>query len=155
MSDEQIASGLRELLAEHRLQRFPSGAWLQHYGPSGLALAVQRSGGALHWSRELGVLAPLSTRWTDEHLEAELRAICAGMTRWPTTREFRAAGGTWVVAAVYAGRGVRWWAGRLELQADKSHQRRRPSEPLNATVNHRRGARQAIAATLEPDVARQ
>ena len=122
-SDEQIASALRDLLAEHRLQRFPTGASLQRHGPPGLAAAVKRSGGAPYWSRELGVLAPLGTRWTDEHLEAELRALCAGMSRWPTTREFRAAGATRVLAAVYAGHGVRWWAARLGLRADAARPR--------------------------------
>jgi len=123
-SDEEIASRLRRLLAEHELQRFPSGAWLQQYAPPGLALAIKRSGGLLHWSRELGVLAPLGTRWTDEHLDAELRAVCAGMTQWPTPREFKAAGATRVLAAVYTGHGVQWWARRLGLQADKTRPRR-------------------------------
>jgi hypothetical protein len=115
---------LRDLLAEHDLQRFPSGTWLAQYAPPGLALAVKRGGGALRWSRELGVPAPLSTRWTEEHLEAELGAICAGRSRWPTTAEFKAAGATRVLAAVYAGHGVRWWAERLELRANAARPRR-------------------------------
>ena len=75
------------------------------------------------------MLAPLSTRWTDEHLETELRAVCAGMTRWPTTREFGAAGATRVLAAVYAGHGVQWWAALLGLRADSARARHgnRPS----------------------------
>lgn len=65
--------------------------------------------------------APQPARWTDALIEAELRRVCAGATRWPS---LQAAGATGMLRAVYRGHGSRWWAERLGLSTDGLRTRR-------------------------------
>ena len=100
-----------------------------------LAAAVRRTGGGAYWARVLNMPAPQPARWADALIEAELRRVCAGSTRWPTRAEFARARATGVLRAVYAGRGSRWWANRLGLSTEKLRTRRstRPiSQPAAA-----------------------
>lgn len=124
LSDEEIAAALRTLLREHRPERFPTSRWLARHGPPGLAAAVRRTGGGTRWSQALGMPAPQPARWTDELIEAELRRVGAGATRWPSRAEFQAAGATGVLRAVYRGHGSRWWAERLGLSTEGLRTRR-------------------------------
>ncbi len=124
VSEDEILGELRGLLRLHRPARFPTGAWLARHGPPGLAAAVKRTGGGAHWAQVLNMPAPQPARWTDDLIEAELRRVCAGATRWPTQTDFQAAGATGVRRAVYAGHGSRWWAQRLGLPTDGLRRRR-------------------------------
>jgi len=124
LREENIREQLRRLLREHRPARFPTGAWLARHGPPGLAAAVKRTGGGARWARELNVPPPQPARWTDDLIEAELRRVCAGMTRWPTQAEFQTARATGLRRAAYAGYGSRWWARQLGLSVEGLRERR-------------------------------
>jgi len=125
MGDDEIHAALRVLLREQRPRRFPSEAWLRQHGSAGLGSAVRSSGGTVRWARELGMAPARETRWSDERIECELRTLCAGTTRWPTRAEFTEAGRDGLLRAVYSGRGSRWWAARLGLEAEHLRHRRR------------------------------
>ncbi|MDQ3676370.1 MAG: hypothetical protein M3401_06135 [Actinomycetota bacterium] len=124
LSDGEIREALRELLRAHRPARFPSRAWLRDHGPAGLADAVRRSGGTQRWASELGMPAAGHCRWTDERIERELRLMCAGKDRWPSRAEFVAAGRQGLMSVIYRGRGSRWWAACLGLDAQHLRERR-------------------------------
>ncbi len=124
LGDYEIKRSLREVLREHRPQRFPTNAWLRRHGPPGLAAAVKRTGGGVHWARVLHMPAPQPARWTDELIEAELRRVCADTTHWPTRADFARARATGVLRAVYAGHGSRWWTDKLGLSSQRLRPRR-------------------------------
>ena len=130
LRDADIAAALRALVDEHALELMPTLDWMTANGPRGFAAAVRRTGGPVHWARELG-LKPRRVRWTDELIEAELRRVCAHTAtgRWPTKAEFQATGATGVMHAVYAGHGSHWWARKLGL----------PTAGLRARRGVRRG----------------
>lgn len=125
LGDDEVAAELRAILREHRPARFPSAAWLGRHGPPGLAAAVLRTGGGAHWARVLNMPPPQPARWTDALIEAELRRVCAGLTRWPTRDEFAAARATGLRRAVYDGHGSQRWAQRLGLSTTGLRSRRR------------------------------
>lgn len=127
LRDDEVLAALRQVLAEHPQQRFPSHDWLMAHGPRGLAAAVRRTGGVAHWALVLGMPAPAPVRWTDELIEAELRRVCAGATHWPSRAHFEAAHASALLQAVYQGHGSRWWAERLGLATDGLRPRRAPS----------------------------
>jgi len=112
---------------EHLPPRFPSQAWLREHGPAGLASAVKSSGGAQRWANEFGMPAAKRSRWTDERIERELRRLCAGTANWPTRAEFEQAGCAGLLSVVYRGRGSRWWAQQLGVEAGHLRRRRRQS----------------------------
>ncbi|MCA1701131.1 MAG: hypothetical protein LC790_20420 [Actinobacteria bacterium] len=119
-------------LIDHRIcgdnsdtPHFPTLAWLERHGPSGLAAAVTHTGGGAHWASVLHMPPPAPARWTDERIEAELRRICHNLERWPTRDEFRAAGAQGLLRAIYSGHGSRWWAQRLGLSTHTLRIRRR------------------------------
>ncbi|MCA1680601.1 MAG: hypothetical protein LC777_17435 [Actinobacteria bacterium] len=114
-SQADVRERLRALYRQHRFKRFPSERWLRAHGPRGLVEQIKRSGGARHWARELGVPGPQPARWTDELIEAELVALCAHKSMWPTKAEFAQAGLCGLLAAVRRGHGSAWWAGHLGL----------------------------------------
>ena len=120
----EIELALRQVLREHRPQRFPTNAWLRRHGRPGLAAAVGRTGGGAHWARVLHMPAPQPARWTDELIEAELRRVCAHNTHWPTRADFVRARATGVLRAVYAGHGSRWWTDKLGLSSERLRPRR-------------------------------
>lgn len=126
LSEREIRQALRALLREHRPARFPGPVWLERHGPPRLAAGVRRTGGGVRWAAELGVPppSPVSRRWTDALIEAELRRVCVGARRWPSRAEFRAAGATGVLKVVYKGRGSRLWAQRLGLSTTGLRPRR-------------------------------
>jgi len=124
-ADAEVQGVLRNLLRDHHPARFPTLAWLRRNGPPGLAAAVQRSGGTAHWAGMLRMPAPPPAVWTDERIEAELRRVCAGATRWPSKAEFEHAGALGVLGAIYRGHGTHWWAQRIGLQADGLRPRRK------------------------------
>ena len=124
LDEAQIRDSLRVLLRKHRPQRFFSQRWLTEHGPPGLASAMNRSGGAQRWARQLGVPGPKPPFWTDQLIERELRLLCAQHTHWPTTRQFLDAGQGGLLEAVRREHGSAWWAQRLELP-----QRRRSPTP--------------------------
>jgi len=125
LSYDETLAALRQLLRTHHPTRFPTLAWLERHGPSGLAAAVTRTGGGAHWASLLNMPPPAPARWTDERIEAELRRICHNFERWPTRDEFRAAGAQGLLRAVYSGHGSRWWAQRLGLSTHTLRIRRR------------------------------
>jgi hypothetical protein len=120
-NEVEIHDSLRVLYRQHRFKRFPSERWLREHGPPALAEQIKQTGGARRWARELGVPGPQPAKWTDELIEAELRALCLGRTFWPTKAEFADAGLGGLLAAVRRGHGSAWWARHLELP-----RRRRP-----------------------------
>ena len=154
LTDSMIEDALRDVLREHRPARFPTSTWLTRHGPPGLAAAVKRTGGGAHGARVLHMPAPQPARWTDGLIEAELRRVCAGSTRWPSRAEFERAGATGVLRAVYRGYGSRWWANRLGLSTESLRARRRNSPVTGAGGSPGRGREVASRREDEAPVRR-
>jgi DNA-binding XRE family transcriptional regulator len=51
--------------------------------------------------------------WTDDDIEAHLRAFLGQRTRWPARRDFEEAGESRLIRRVYRRGGARYWATRL------------------------------------------
>lgn len=128
LTEDEVDVALRALLRAHRPERFPTLDWVGRHGPPGLAAAVRRTGGSVHWAHRLNVPAPKHARWSDELIESELRRLFPQHTRWPTRRDFEVAGATGLRRAVYAGRGSSWWAQRLGLSTEALRPRRRTGD---------------------------
>ena len=120
-ADAQIDGALRDLLREHRPERFPTLASRHSHR---CAAAVQRTGGTAHWASVFNMPAPPPAVWTDERIEAELRRVCTGAACWPSKTEFQQAGALGVLRAVYDGHGSIWWAQRMGLPTDGLRARR-------------------------------
>ena len=116
---ERIESELRRVIG-------PGGTWptrreLSSRGTRGLASAVSRHGGVVHWCQRLGVSAPSHVipsgprLWTDERIRTDLEAFCRGRCAWPTQREFVAAGSGRLYKAASRRGGVAYWASELGL----------------------------------------
>ncbi len=58
-----------------------------------------------------GALRP--TKWTDERIEAEMRAFLEGRDRWPKAQEWRAAGKKSLYDHASANGGIKRWRHRL------------------------------------------
>ena len=96
--DARIAAELAPLLAGR--SEWPTKSEFAEAGLGSLLGAIYRHGGGpKRWARRFGVrrrrhTGPVPNRrlWTDERIEAELRAFVAGRTAWPGARAFSDAG---------------------------------------------------------------
>jgi hypothetical protein len=106
-----------------RLGRWPTRSEFREAGPSSALTAMYRGGDIASCRERLGAPAsairrrPLPERriWSDEVIERELRAFCAGRARWPTWREFVAAGKRRLYGAASLHGGIDAWRERLGL----------------------------------------
>lgn len=118
-SDEQLEAELRELITE--LGHWPSQAELRACGRLDLLGAMRRRGGVARWAKRLGQPIPKAggkrpRKWTDERIEAELRALVKRLGHWPSQQEIEEAGHKGLVQAVARSGGSRSWAERLGLR---------------------------------------
>ena len=105
-SDAQVRERLRAALRGSDVPMWPSPRWLAAHGGMRLVSAINRSGGATRWARELGV--PLRRRqpWTPQRIDTALTAFVQGRRTWPSRREFEQAGLGGLYAAIRHGRGA-------------------------------------------------
>jgi hypothetical protein len=86
-------------------------------GRADLVGAMARMGGARRWARELGfgeIRAGQHRYWTDERIEAELRAVLAGKD-WPGIRGLKALSPRLHAVLFKDPRGTNFWVERLGL----------------------------------------
>lgn len=112
-------------------------------GHRDLLRAARRLGGAERWRRELGLSrsqppprarpedsarsrrlstphgvtrAPARRHWTDQRIDAAIRPLVEQLGRWPTKAEFRRAGQSHALSAVYAHGGSAQWQQHFGVQ---------------------------------------
>jgi hypothetical protein len=114
-----IETELRRLIGDRTT--WPSSPEFERAGLFSMLTAIYRHEGPAYWAGRMNVhyhAAPVSSRgrvWPKERIRRKLEAFCAGWARWPTEREFAAAGrGTLYRAASRIG-GIPYWAGQLGL----------------------------------------
>jgi len=116
--EARIRATLEVLLAGGRA--FPTTSEFREMGLSALNRHLQRAGGAERWANEFSTdlfawPAQRPTRWTEEAIEARLRAMLSGHAVYPTRAEFATAGLSGLDAAIARGQGHDAWAARLGL----------------------------------------
>ena len=129
-----------------RLGRWPTKREFHEAGLASAQSAMYRYGGVERWRKRFGVASaprhgrvPTRRVWSDERIESELRAYCAGRTEWPGQREFirDGKGGLYKAASLHGGIGG--WQKRLGLRpprrtypAAEGARERREREALQA-----------------------
>ncbi len=119
--DRRVERSVRPLVK--RLGRWPTQSEFRDAGLASALTAMYRRGGITHWRGRLGVLPPTTAgrsvhgrrTWSEEVIERELRAFCAGRARWPTWHEFVAADKRRLYRAASLYGGVDLWRERLGL----------------------------------------
>lgn len=117
-SDERIETELGRLVSPEC--PWPSVRDMRRLGPPGLACAVGVSGGTAHWAERMGVRPRRrpNGHWTNERIEAELRALVSAEGRWVHLAEMRERGLSALATAVRKSGGTRSWASRLGIPPD-------------------------------------
>ncbi len=98
---------------------------------NGLYMAMDKFGGRDSWVARFDI-QPADSRWDDERIERELREYlaeraAAGLTAWPTQKEFKADGRKQLMYAIYAHGDMQTWAARVGHEARRKGLRVRPS----------------------------
>ena len=128
-TDERIREDLAGFVKGHEF--WPTRIEFEAAGLKTLRDAVGRTGGPPRWAAEFG-LPRLDERrgsrrvWTDDRIEAELRGLIGSGDRWPEVSEFRGAGRTALLAAIYAHGGPDHWSIRLGVMRPEGRNRNRP-----------------------------
>lgn len=124
-TEERIRERLAGLL-DGRIE-WPPAAEFATEGEVGLLSAVRRRGGIERWANEFGLLYRRrgggggseprgSTRsWDDDRIAAAISPLIDELQRWPTKGEFRRAGLSKALAAVYEHGGSAVWQQRFGL----------------------------------------
>jgi hypothetical protein len=105
------------------LGRWPTKSEFRKAGLESAQAAVYRYGGVEYWREHFSVSAnaqhgPVPNRrvWTEQRIERELAAYCAGRSEWPTEQEFIRDGKGRLYKAASLHGGVRRWQERLHLR---------------------------------------
>jgi len=119
-TDEAVAAAVSPLVA--RLGRWPTKGEFRAAGLSAALAAVYDHGGSAEWQRRLGVTpapsrspVPDRTQWTTRRIDAELRELCRGRSRWPTMQEFEELDAMPLYRAASKRGGIARWRRRLGL----------------------------------------
>jgi hypothetical protein len=128
-TEERIRADLETFLAGRDV--WPSRIEFEAAGLKTLRDAIGRTGGPPRWAEEMGLLRLDERRgsrrvWTEERIEAGLRQLIDGEGRWPEVPEFRRAGKTALLAAIYAHGGPDYWGSRLGARRPERPNRNRP-----------------------------
>jgi hypothetical protein len=122
-TDERVRRRLKEMLAGS--VDWPRVAEFVAAGEVRLLDAVRRRGGVKHWAAQLGL--PFTPRgrndrtgsdgrirsWDDDRIASPISPLIEELGRWPTKGEFRAAGLSKALAAVYEHGGSARWQQRF------------------------------------------
>jgi hypothetical protein len=95
---------------------WPTEAEFAAAGEAQLLAAVRRHGGTKQWAREFALSTARRVEWDDARIESEIAPLVKTLGRWPTKGEFRRAGLSKALAAVYTHGGSRRWQKRLHVR---------------------------------------
>ena len=130
---KRIETELREFLGEQTT--WPTYLEFAGAGRARLHAQVYRYGGPYYWGQRLGVkIRPSSVRWSQARVRDALAPFLAGKERWPTRREFTAAGLSAVRDAAINRGGIAHWAEQFELPHASRPRRRWPPEQIEAQL---------------------
>jgi DNA invertase Pin-like site-specific DNA recombinase len=140
-SEERLRGEVEPFLAGS--EEWPSYNAFQLAGLGRAHAQVQRRGGTKKWAQKYGLRyeplrRPLGA-WPESRIRAELADFLAGLTTWPTVREFQAAGRSMLRVAVKEGRGAVSWAEEFSL----------PLEPRQRRANFRWTDDRIVAAVRD------
>ena len=117
-TDARIEEAIGPLV--YQLGRWPTKREFQRAGLSNALKAAYDHGGSAHWQAHFGVTAPQPIgpvpdrqSWTEQRIEAELRALCVRCGGWPARSAFDKAGKRWLYVVVTETGGVSYWQTRL------------------------------------------
>jgi hypothetical protein len=119
---ERIEVELRRFVGDR--EDWPTKGEFRRAGLDSLLNAIYRhGGGTAHWADRLGLRRrpddghgpPHGRYWTDERIEAELRAFTDGARSWPGSRAFQRAGQSKLYRAASLYGGISYWRRRLAL----------------------------------------
>lgn len=118
-TEGRIRGDLRDYLAGR--EEWPSREQFERDGRTALRNATNRMGGLDRWAAEFGL--PRKDRrcgirrgWTDEATYTELRKLIGDTARWPSRREFEAAGLYSMLTSIYRREGPDFWARRMGVK---------------------------------------
>lgn len=102
-------------------KQWPSREQFERDGQKLLRDAVNRTGGPDRWATEFGLPRPnrlsgIRRGWTPELVETELKKLIGGGRRWPSRREFQAAGLSSMLSSIYTHEGPEYWAQRIGVE---------------------------------------
>jgi hypothetical protein len=141
-TEARVRDNLAEFLGD--LTRWPAPVEFHRAGRRGLLDAARRLGGIEHWAVEFGLELPAEpagtgvrsrpVSWTDERIATAIAPLIEQLDRWPTKGEFRRAGLSTALAAVYGHAGSAVWQKRFGVApppaAGPVPDRRRWSPPV-------------------------
>jgi hypothetical protein len=113
-TEERIRKMLARFLAGR--ERWPTEAEFAAAGQARLLDAVRRHGGRERWAAEFGLEASRTLQWDDAEIERAVGPLVRSLGRWPTKTEFRRAGLSKALAAVYTHGGRNRWCERFGVQ---------------------------------------
>jgi hypothetical protein len=132
-TEKRVRAELEEFLAGREM--WPSYRQFEEAGRANLRAAVARLGGAERWAKEIGL--PREDRrcgsrlvWTDREVERAVRPLVKRLGRWPTRSEFREAGLSSALTAMYRGGDITSWRERLGAPASAIRQRPLPERRI-------------------------
>jgi len=123
-TEARVRESLTEFLGERG--QWPSSAEFERENQRPLLNAARRRGGIKRWAAEFGLELPLEFEsasgrmrkaWTDELIAATIAPLVTELGRWPTKGEFRRAGLSTAMAAVYEHGGSAKWQSRFGVAA--------------------------------------
>jgi hypothetical protein len=122
-TEGRIRGDLRDYLAGH--EQWPAREQFELDGRTALRNAVNRTRGADRWAEAFGLPRMDRRRgirrgWTDEATYEQLGLLIGDTARWPSRREFEAAGLYSMLTTIYRHDGPDFWASRMGV-------RRRPT----------------------------
>jgi hypothetical protein len=114
-TEEQVRDALAPFVAGR--PGWPSWADFRGARLTTLRRAVNEHGGATRWAAEFDLALSDKKKsprpkWTDERINQSLAAFVGEDGRWPSSREFKAAGLSGLYQAMQRGNGIRAWARR-------------------------------------------
>jgi hypothetical protein len=127
-TDELVRARLGPFLAGR--DEWPTYREFRASGHAQLRLGIAATGGPVRWAKEMGVRLPAGrvphVRWSYGHVLEEVEKLAAGAKRFPSTRQFGAAGLSGLDRAIYK-RGL---ADQIATDLGLHPHRRRSQKPV-------------------------
>jgi hypothetical protein len=132
-TERRVRAELEEFLAGREM--WPSYREFEEAGRANLRAAVARLGGAERWAKEIGLRrkdrrSGSRLVWNEREVERAVRPLVQRLGRWPTRSEFREAGLSSALTAMYRGAGIASWRERLGAPASAIPQRPVPERRI-------------------------
>jgi hypothetical protein len=115
-TDDRVRERLGVFLAGRKRKGWPTEAEFSEAGEAPLMNAVRRLGGSERWAAEFGLETSRTLHWNDAEIERAIGPLVRDLGRWPTKAEFRRAGLSKALAAVYTHGGRSRWCERFGVQ---------------------------------------